>query len=135
MLARPALGLLLAAGLAACAAQQQAAAPKPPPVTAAQYAAMQRLVGGSPRARAQLTAECAAGKFTATPDQQAMMAAILDVDVASVHRIFCERLVAAIGRGEISYEDYTALRAESHDPELWRRLLRALRVVPGEEQV
>jgi hypothetical protein len=131
---RLALASCLAAALAACA-PQQAAAPQPAAITPAQYAAMQRLAGRSIRARAQLATACVARKLPATPEEQAVLAAALEVDAADLHRAYCERLVAAIGRGEVSYDDYVALESDRPDPQVWHRLLPVLKPVPGEIQI
>jgi hypothetical protein len=116
---------LLAAGPLLACAPRQATSPTAP-MTAAQYATFQRAMG-DPRSRATVTAVCAEQARTRSAQELDTMAAVLDVDAAEVPRVYCERLFAAVARGEIGYDDFEALQAGTHDPEVLRRLLRALR--------
>ena len=125
--------VLLAAGpLLACTAQQ--AASPVPPMTAAQYAGLQHAIG-DPKVQAAVAAGCADRMKTHPAEQLADMAAVLDIDVADTPRVYCERLFAAVARGAISYDDYAAVQAEKHDPEVMRRMLRALRQPADEQRV
>ena len=119
--------LLVAGPLLACAPQQPTV-----PMTAAQYATIQHAMG-DPKTRAAVTATCVERAKTRSAQELGTMAAVLDVDVAEAPRVYCERLLAAVARGEVSYDDYMALQAKTYDPQVLRRLLRALRQ-PAEEQ-
>jgi hypothetical protein len=127
------LALLLAAGpLIACVPQQ----PTQPTttVTAAQYATFQRAMA-NPKARAAYTARCLDDAKAFTADDKGAMSAMLDVEVADVPQVFCERFLAAVGRGDISYPDFAAMQAHTHDAQVMRRLLRALREPADEQKV
>jgi hypothetical protein len=125
--------LLLTAGpLLACAPQQ--ATPPMAPMTAAQYATFQRAMG-DPKTRARVVATCAERAKTRSAQELGTMAAVLDVDVAEAPQVYCERLFAAVARGELGYDDYMEEQARKHDPQVLRRLLRALRQPADEQRV
>ena len=133
-LLRASLALLLAAGplLLACAPQpstQPTAA-----VTAAQYETFQRAMA-NPKARAAFAAGCEEHAKTLPADTQNAMSAVLDVEVADVPHEFCDRYAAAVGRGDISYADYTAMEAHTRDMQVLRRIMRALRQSADEQRV
>lgn len=132
-LLRASLALLLAAGpLPACAPQQ--ATQPPTPVTAAQYATFQHALG-NPRARAAFAARCQEQARSLPADAQNAMSAVLDVDVTDVPQVFCERYAASLARGDISYEDFTAMQAHTKDMQVIRRVMRALRQPADEQQI
>ena len=125
--------VLLAAGpLLACTAQQ--AASPVPPMTTAQYAGLQHAIG-DPKVQAAVAAGCADQMKTRPTEELGAIGAALDIDVADTPRVYCERLFAAVARGAISYDDYAAVQAEKHDPEVMRRMLRALRQPADEQRV
>jgi hypothetical protein len=63
-------------------------------------------------------------------DERAAVSALLDVGIDEVDRVYCERIVAAMVRGELDFADFVALDGGSDDPALLRRLIRALRQEP-----
>jgi hypothetical protein len=132
-LLRASLALLLAAGSLPACAPQQAAHP-PTPVTAAQYATFQHALG-NPRARAAFAARCQEQARSLPADAQNAMSAVLDVDVADVPQVFCERYAASLARGDISYEDFAAMQAHTKDMQVIRRVMRALRQPADEQQI
>jgi hypothetical protein len=93
---------------------------------------MQHVLARSPAARRELEQTCREESRQRSEDERAAIGAVLDVDRDQVDRVFCERLVAAIARGEVGYADFTAMQAGSTEPELMRRMLRALRREPGQ---
>ena len=133
-LVRASLALLLAAGPLLACAPQQAAQPPSTPVTAAQYATFQRAMT-NPKARAAFTARCLEDAKAFSAEDRGAMSAMLDVEIADVPQVFCERFLAAVGRGDISYPDFAAMQAHTHDPQVMRRLLRALREPADEQKV
>jgi hypothetical protein len=132
-LVRSSLALLLAAGPLLACAPQQAAQPSTP-VTAAQYATFQHAMT-NPKARAAFTARCLEDAKSFSADDRGAMSAMLDIEIADVPQVFCERFLAAVGRGDITYPDFTAMQAHTHDPQVMRRLLRALREPADEQKV
>jgi hypothetical protein len=108
------------------------AAPAKPPMTAADYEVMQGVLAQSPAARRELEQTCLEESRRRSEDERAALGAVLDVDRDQVDRVFCERLVAAIARGEVGHADFTAMQQGSEDPNLMRRMLRALRRAPGQ---
>jgi hypothetical protein len=127
-------GWLLASALVigGCAAT---APPPPPSISASDYATLRQVLAQSPTARAELERTCARGPLAASESERAAMAAILDVEVEEVQRVFCERLVAAIARGDVDHADFQRLEAGSEDPAFMRRLIRALRHEPGQLRI
>jgi hypothetical protein len=126
-------GWLLASllALADCAAT----APPPPSISASDYATLRQVLAQNPTARAELERTCAQGPLAASASERAAMAAILDVEVEEVQRVFCERLVAAIARGDVDHADFQRLESGSEDPAFMRRLIRALRYEPGQLRI
>ena len=125
--------LLLAAGPLPACTPRQATGPAVS-MTPAQYATFQHAMG-DPKTRATAAAACAEQAETRSVQELGTMSAVLDVDVAEVPRVYCERLFAAVARGELGYDDYAALQAKKHDPQVLRRLLRALRQPADEQRV
>jgi hypothetical protein len=101
-------------------------------MTAADYVAMQETLAQSPAARSHLEQSCREDTRGRTEEERAAIGVILDVDRDQVDQVFCERLVAAIARGDLSYEDFTGMQQDSQDFELMRRVLRAFRRAPGQ---
>lgn len=121
------IGLVALAGLGGCALLPARSGQ----LTPTDYEAVQQVLARSPQARAELQADCLSGTAGSTPPKErAAMAVLLDVSPAEVPRIFCERLVAAIARGDLNHADYEALQSGSEDPEFMRRLVRILRRPP-----
>jgi hypothetical protein len=108
------------------------ATPAKPPMTAADYTLLQDVLAQNPAARRGLEQTCLEESRRRSEDERAALGAVLDVDRDQIDRVFCERLVAAIARGEVGYADFTAMQQGSDDPDLMRRMLRALRQVPGQ---
>jgi hypothetical protein len=119
-LALPALLLL-----AACAA-----APAPPP-TPAEFETLRDVLATSPEARAALEAQCRADLATKPTAEREMLGALLDLDTDQVPQGFCARTLAGITRGDVTYADFVAMSAGSDDPQLLRRVIRALRLDPS----
>ena len=116
------------AGLGACAFGPSG----PAPLSSADDQAVQEVLAHSPQARAELEEDCLRGTAGSTPaKERAAMAELLGVGPAEVPRVFCQRLVAAIARGDLSHADYEALQSGSEDPAFMRRLARILRRPPG----
>src|SRR5689334_18942645 len=95
-------------------------------MTAAQYTTFQRAMA-NPKARSAFTARCLEHAKSLPMDTQNAMSAVLDVDVADVPQAYCERYAAAVGRGDISYADFAAMETHTHDMQVLRRIMRALR--------
>lgn len=125
--------VLALAALAACAGTGGPASPttsartREAPMTAERYGAYQAALRSDPRLRASLTAECVAEVRPRSKGEVEMMSALLAVEAGKVVATFCERTIAAIARGDVSYEDYAAVKRGAGSPETMRRLVRALR--------
>jgi hypothetical protein len=126
------LAFLLALGGCAAAAPPP---PPPPAISASDFATLRQVLARSPAARAELEQACARGPLAASAAERAATAAVLDVEVEEVERVLCERLVAAIARGDVDHADFQRLEAGSEDPAFLRRLVRALRQQPGQLRI
>ena len=118
------LGLLLGG----CASTAQS--PAPPP-TAAEFETMREVLASSPEARAAISAQCRDDVARKSADERAMLGALLDLDADEVALGFCERTLAGITRGDVTYADFVAMAEGSDDPQLLRRFIRALRLDPS----
>src|SRR5690349_20215507 len=112
----PALLLLLGA----CAAAG------PPGVTGDAYASLQQALRADPGARAAFTRRCTEGRAAEPQAARELTARMLGVGPDQVDRVFCERETAAIARGAIGYEDFSALTAHRADAAAAARVLDAL---------
>lgn len=125
--------LALAAALTACAGTGGPAPPtaaaraREAPMTAERYGAYQAVLRPDPQLRASLTAECVAEVRPRSQGEVETMSALLAVEAGRVVVSFCERTITAIARGDVSYEDYAAVKRGAGSPETIRRLIRALR--------
>ena len=120
---RPLAPLLFSACLAGCAAA-------PPIPDRAQYEFARQALATDAEARATMESSCAERLRQRPEDERAAVSALLDVGIDEVDRVYCERIVAAIVRGELDFADFVALDGGSDDPALLRRLIRALRQEP-----
>ena len=118
------LGLLLAG----CAGTTT---PTAQPPTPAEFESMREILASSPEARAAIQAECRDDVASKPADERAMLGALLDLDTDQVALGFCERALAGITRGDVSYADFIAMTEGSEDPQLLRRFIRALRLDPS----
>jgi len=112
----PALLLLLGA----CAAAG------PPGMTGDAYASLQQALRADPGARAAFTRRCTEGRAAEPQAARELVARMLGVGPDQVDRVFCERETAAIARGAIGYEDFSALTAHRADAAAAARVLDAL---------
>lgn len=118
-------GLLL---IGACASPQ----PAPETVTAqkisaVEYAALQQSIRTNNNVRQAMEEQCKRDAALRTQEQREAIAAVLDVEPGDINRVFCERMVDSIGRGDISYEDFLSFGRSKPDMASFRRVLRALR--------
>jgi hypothetical protein len=119
---------LLGPLLAGCAG---IATPPAPPPTAAEFETMREVLASSPEARAAISAQCRDDVARKSADERAMLGALLDLDADEVALGFCERTLAGITRGDVTYADFVAMTEGSDDPQLLRRFIRALRLDPS----
>ena len=121
---RPWASLLALAALGGCAASA------PPVPDRAEYELARQALASDAEARATMESTCAEHLRRQPEDERAAVGALLDVGINEVDQVYCERIVAALVRGELDYADFVALDGGSDDPELLRRLVRALRQEP-----
>ena len=114
--------------LTACA---ETAGPPAPQPTAAEFESMREVLASSPEARAAVQAECRDDVASKPANERAMLGALLDLDADQVALGFCERALAGITRGDVTYADFIAMTEGSEDPQLLRRFIRALRLDPS----
>ena len=119
------LSLLLLAG---CTDTTASTAQQP---TAAEFESMREVLASSPEARAAVQAECRDDVASKPANERAMLGALLDLDADQVALGFCERALAGITRGDVTYADFIAMTEGSEDPQLLRRFIRALRLDPS----
>lgn len=98
-----------------------------PSLSAAQYRALQAALRESSSARAELTRECVRGTDGKPAETKRGMAIMLDVPSAEVPQVFCERFLAAVRGGRLTYEDYLAVQQRDEDEIRMRRLINVLR--------
>ncbi|HEX8373732.1 MAG TPA: hypothetical protein VF606_00955 [Geminicoccaceae bacterium] len=125
------LAAALVALLGGCAATGPAVpgpqAQQRPALSADQYRTLQATLRESSSARAQLTRECVRGTDEKPAEAKRGMAIMLDVPSAEVPQVFCERFLAAVRAGRLTYEDYLAVQFKDDDEFRMRRLVNVLR--------
>ena len=108
-----------------------AEAPSGPPPSAGEFQQMRDLLATDPQARATLVAQCRLDVERKPEADRAMLGALLDLDPDRVPDVFCQRALAGITRGDVSYADFVAMSEGSEDPAVLRRFIRALRLDPS----
>src|SRR4051794_2526646 len=108
-LPRVGLGLLVLLLSGACATSGMRQAGTQPGMTRETYASLLSAIRSDPAARAGFTNRCTEGRAAEPQASRELTARMLGVDPADIDRVFCQRETAAMARGEISYEDFTAL--------------------------
>ena len=125
------LAAVLVALLGGCAATGPAGpgpqAQQRPALSADQYRTLQATLRESSSARAELTRECVRGTDEKPAEAKRGMAIMLDVPSAEVPQVFCERFLAAVRAGRLTYEDYLAVQFKDDDELRMRRLVNVLR--------
>ena len=127
------LAAVLVALLGGCAATATGpAGPGPqaqqrPALSADQYRTLQATLRESSSARAELTRECVRGTDEKPAEAKRGMAIMLDVPSAEVPQVFCERFLAAVRAGRLTYEDYLAVHRSDEDEFRMRRVVNVLR--------
>jgi hypothetical protein len=76
-------------------------------LSADQYRRLQATLRESSMARAEFTRVCVRGKDEEPAEAKRGMAIMLDVPSAEVPQVFCERFLAAVRAGRLTYEDYS----------------------------
>jgi hypothetical protein len=121
----------LVALLGGCAATGAAGGPgrqaRDQALSANQYRALQATLRESSTARAEFTRVCVRGKDGEPAEAKRGMAIMLDVPSAEVSQVFCERFVAALRVGRLTYEDLAAIQGSDEDESRMRRLVSLLR--------
>jgi hypothetical protein len=97
-----------------------------PSITPETYASVQQATRTDPSFRAARIDKCVKDRATEPQAARETMARLLAVDPGKVDQIYCERLVAAVAAGRISYEDYAAIATHRADAATSRRFLEAL---------
>ncbi len=106
--------------------RQQQASPAQT-MSADQYRALQATLRESSMARAEFTRVCVRGKDEEPAEAKRGMAIMLDVPSTEVSQVFCERFVAAVRVGRLTYEDFAATQGSGEDELRMRRLISLLR--------
>ncbi len=119
-------GVLLVLG--ACAAPSSSGSSFTPEA----YAAEQEAYRTDPTYRAASIDRCVGDRAAEPQAARETVAHMLGVDPAKVDDIYCERLIAAVADGRVSYEDYAAIAGHHADPAAARRLIDALSVTSTE---
>ena len=96
-------------------------------LSADQYRALQVMLRESSAVRVELTRECVRGTDEKPAEAKRGMAIMLDVPSAEVPQVFCERFLAAVRAGRLTYEDYLAVQFKDEDEFRMRRLVNVLR--------
>lgn len=96
-------------------------------LSADQYRALQATLRESSLARAEFTRVCVRGKEEEPAEAKRGMAIMLDVPSAEVSQVFCERFVAAVRVGRLTYEDFAVFQGSDEDEFRMRRLISLLR--------
>lgn len=130
---RDLLSFALLAGLGACAqgpagpgAIGQAATAEAP-MTAEQYRSVQAMLRRDPGLEPTVVRGCL-GKMSRAPREELLgLAVLLDVPSAEAPQVLCERIVAAMKQERLSYDDYLAMKRDSKDEVIVRRVVRILR--------
>ena len=120
------LGMMaIALALAGCATKPA------PTLSQAEFENTRDALAADPAARTALAAACRADMQREPEDERALIGAVLDVETDEVAEVFCARFIAAISRGDLSYADFEALKADGGDPAALRHFLRVLRRDPS----
>lgn len=91
-------------------------------VSSTQYSAVSEAVKGSPELRREGVETCVRDNRS-TPEQKEMMRKLMNLSPGSnAVRVGCERLMAALGSGKLSYDDYRGLQFGQITPQLIRIL-------------
>ena len=116
---------LQAAALAGCAATSP---PPSPAMSRAEFEQGRAALSKDRDVRDAVAIGCRQELGHLPPRRRDEIGAVLDLDSREVVPVFCDRLIAAIVRGDLSYADFEQSFDEDPDPQVLRRVLRALRI-------